>query len=405
MTVESASPAVASDPTLDAGPAPAAVPARAARLLHGLWRQWMQTGEFAGLALPTRQPLLVELRRAALILSRLRIVAALSAVLTLAWIVVDLLVLPLSTAIVVAIARGLAAAAFAWLAVSVARRSTLRGTYASLALLYAIATCLYVFAVGEILASRAAAAQAQSLLALYAGIPLIAVMSLCVFPLTILEVLALAAIMGFGNVVAASLGTWHAAPGHWLAGSWLLLLATAIAGLACANQIGLLRALARQAMRDPLTGCYSRSSMEALLELHFANAARRATPLAIALVDLDDFRSLNDACGHAEGDRVLERLGKWMRSISRRGDMVGRWGGEEFLLLFPHSAIDRCATMCERLHATGFGTGPDGRLVTASIGLAEKDRDGAQDWQALVAATEARLLEAKRRGKNRVVAW
>jgi diguanylate cyclase (GGDEF)-like protein len=405
MTIESTAPAMAGSPALDAGPMPAAGRGDAARLLRGLWQQWIRFGDFAALLLPGRQPLLVELRRAALIVSRVRIVAAVTAALTLAWIAVDLLVLPLTTAVVVAIARALAAAAFVWLAVSFARRETIGGAYASLALLYAIATCFYVFALGEILSSKAAAAQAQPLIALYAFIPVMAVMGLALFPLTVLEVLALAGLVFLANAAAGGSGVWHAAPGNWIAGSWQLLLAATIAGLACANQVGLMRTLMRQAMRDPLTGCYSRNSMEALLELHFANAARRGTPLAVAFLDLDDFKSVNDTCGHDAGDRVLTKFAEQMHSASRRGDMVGRWGGEEFIVLFPDAGVAQSVAVCERMRAAGFGVRPDGRPVTTSIGLAEKDRDDAANWQALVEKADARMFQAKRRGKNCVVAW
>lgn len=405
MTIEPAVPAVESGPILDTGSMSAAGRGTAARLLRGLWRQWIQFGDFAALVLPGRQPLLVESRRAALIVSRVRIVAAMAAALMLAWIAVDLLVLPLTTAFVVAIARALAAAAFAWLAVAFARRDTIGAAYASLALLYAVATCFYVFALGEILSSKAAAAQAQPLIALYAFIPVMAVMGLSLFPLATLEVLALAGFMVLANAVGGGLGVWHAGPGHWIAGSWQLLLAAAIAALACANQLGLMRGLMRQAMRDPLTGCYSRASMEALLELHFANAARSGAPLGVAFLDLDDFKAVNDACGHDAGDRVLMEFAERMRSASRRGDMVGRWGGEEFVVLFPHAGVAQAAAVCERMRAAGFGVRPDGRPVTASIGLAEKDRDGAADWQALVGEADARMYQAKRRGKSCVVAW
>jgi len=399
MTIESAASVTAGDPALRAGRGDSA------RLLRGLLQRWIQFGEFAALVLPGRQPLLVEMRRAALIVSRVRIVAAVTAVLTLAWIAVDLAVLPLATAVVVAIARALAAAAFAWLAVRFTDRGTIRGAYAALALLYAIATGFYVFAVGEIFSSKIAVAQTQPLLALYAFIPVMAVMGLCLFPLTILEVLALTGFMVLGHGAAGWLGVWHTAPGNWLAGYWQLLLAAVIAGLACANQLGLLRGIMRQAMHDALTECFSRASMEALLELHFANAERRGTPLAVAFLDLDDFKSVNDSYGHDAGDRVLAEFAARMRAASRRGDMVGRWGGEEFIVLLPHAGVDQAAAVCERMRAAGFGARPDGRPVTASIGLAEKDRDGAANWQALVAQADARMYQAKRRGKNCVVAW
>ncbi len=404
MTMEYSNTALAGRPSPDSGAAPAGsdgVP----RLLRNLLRRWVPLGDLEAHLQPGGQPLLLELRRAALIVSRARVVAAVAAALTFGWIAVDLLLLPLGTAAVVAIARVLAAAAFAWLAVSFARRDTLRDAYASLALLYAIATGFFVFSLGEIISSKAAAAHAQPLIALYAFIPVMAVMGLALFPLTLPESLALAGLMWLGHAAAGWSGLWHAAPGQWLAGSWQLLLAATIAGVACANQLALMRGLMRQAMRDPLTGCFSRGSMETLLELHFANAVRKGTPLAVAFLDLDDFKRVNDNHGHDAGDRVLMEFAERMRSASRRGDMVGRWGGEEFIVLLPHAGIDQAAAACERMRAAGFGAGPDGAPVTASIGLAEKDRDGTATWQALVEKADARMYQAKRRGKNCVVAW
>lgn len=405
MTSESAIPAAAGDPVLGSGARPAIGRAEMARLLRGLLQQWIQFGDFAALLLPGRQPLLVELRRAALIVSRVRIVAAAAAACTLAWIAVDLLALPLATAAVLAIGRVLAAAAFAWLAFAFNGRDTIRSAYASLALLYAIATGFYLFAFGEISASRAATLQAQALIELYAFIPVLAVMGLSLFPLATLEVLLLAAMVSAGHVAASGLGLWQAAPANWIAEYWQLLLVAAVAGLACANQMVLLRELMRQAMHDPLTGCFSRASMEALLEVQYANAARRGAPLSVAFFDLDDFKSVNDSCGHDAGDRVLAEFTERLRAAARRGDMVGRWGGEEFIVLLPHAGVAQAAVVCERMRAAGFGERPDGGPVTASIGLAEKDRDGAANWQALVERADARMYQAKRSGKNRVVTW
>ncbi len=387
-----------------AGPATATAPApAAARSLHRLWSEWIQFGEPGALVLSSRQPPLVELRRAAVIVSRVRIVAALFAVLTLAWIPVDALVLPPETAIRLALARAFAGAAFAWLAVSFAgRHTTMRGAYAGLALMYAIPMCLYVLAIAELHAPNTGITIAEPLFALYSFIPVIAVMGLSLFPLTIVEVLAFAAPVILGDALAGWFGPWADALGARIAGHWMLLMTAAIAALACASQLGLMLALMRQAMRDLLTHCFSRATTEALLELQFGIAERSAAPLSVAFVDLDNFKSVNDAHGHEAGDAVLLAAAERLRAGVRRTDVVGRWGGEEFVVLLPHATLDASAVVLERIRAGGFGLCPDGRPMTASIGLAEKIRDGAPSWRALVEAADARMFQAKRAGKDRL---
>ena len=164
--------------------------------------------------------------------------------------------------------------------------------------------------------------------------------------------------------------------------------------------------LAEAARIDALTGLPNRrASVEAL-----AVAARRAAelgrPLAVALIDIDHFKTINDTYGHSSGDRVLCAIAGRLNEQARTVDVVGRWGGEEFIAVLPDSTPEQAAAAAEALRAaTAAGTyqlEDDFRVaVTVSVGWACSD--GAAPEQLLELADVA-LYEAKASGRNRVVA-
>ncbi len=163
--------------------------------------------------------------------------------------------------------------------------------------------------------------------------------------------------------------------------------------------------LARLATTDPLTGLANRRLFfeEAAREL--ARAARAGTPTAFVMMDLDRFKALNDARGHQAGDHVLAEVAGAVRSALRIEDLVGRYGGEEFAALLPGTELESALALAERIRSLvaslGFedGAGPYG--VTASFGVAVA-APGELDFDALVAAADAALYEAKRSGRNLV---
>jgi len=162
-------------------------------------------------------------------------------------------------------------------------------------------------------------------------------------------------------------------------------------------------ALVRDAIRDRLTGTFSRHSGEELLELQFIISLRADTPLSLAFIDLDRFKKVNDEFGHDVGDQVLIEATRRLRATLRTGDVLARWGGEEFILILPNTQADQAVAALERVRAAGLGNRPDNQTVTASFGVAERLQDGAATWHDLVEIADRRMYDAKRGGRNRIV--
>jgi diguanylate cyclase (GGDEF)-like protein len=159
----------------------------------------------------------------------------------------------------------------------------------------------------------------------------------------------------------------------------------------------------RQALVDGLTGLANRRAASDAVHAEVARAQRLETPLAVVLADLDEFKEVNDAHGHAVGDAVLRVFAEVLRETLRESDVAGRWGGEEFLLLLPGADEDGAAQLAERVRVALVARsipGVPGLRVTASFGVAEYT--GETNTDQLVAAADGALYRAKDAGKNRV---
>ncbi len=160
-----------------------------------------------------------------------------------------------------------------------------------------------------------------------------------------------------------------------------------------------------QARVDSLTGLPNRRECEAALEDELARACRSGGAFAFVLVDVDDFKAVNDTHGHLAGDRVLREFAARLRGGLRDVDFAGRWGGEEFALILPGADAAGATLLVERvrteLKASAIALG-DGSTValTASFGIAA--HPGETSTTMLVRAADAALYEAKRMGKDRV---
>jgi diguanylate cyclase (GGDEF)-like protein len=164
-------------------------------------------------------------------------------------------------------------------------------------------------------------------------------------------------------------------------------------------------AFERQAREDALTGLANRRSFDELLAREFARAQRSGQPLAVALADLDHFKRINDGYSHAAGDAALRAMAQVMRNICRGADVLARWGGEEFALLFPDTTMDEAMHVCERLRAAveNYDCAPfaPGHRLTVSLGVS--DMTGLNHHEKLITRADANLYEAKKRGRNRVI--
>jgi diguanylate cyclase (GGDEF)-like protein len=159
----------------------------------------------------------------------------------------------------------------------------------------------------------------------------------------------------------------------------------------------------RQALVDGLTGLANRRAASDALHAEAARAERLGTALSVVLADLDGFKDVNDAHGHAVGDAVLRAFAEVLRETLRESDLAGRWGGEEFLLLLPGADEEGAAQLAERVRiavAERGIPGVPGLRVTASFGVAEYA--GETNTEELVAAADGALYRAKRAGKDRV---
>lgn len=163
--------------------------------------------------------------------------------------------------------------------------------------------------------------------------------------------------------------------------------------------------LREQALCDPLTGLYNRRYLDEFFERELARVQRENLPLAVALIDLDHFKRLNDECGHLVGDDVLKAVAQHLLDNLRSTDAVFRIGGEEFLLILPgadpHEARMRLQGICSQLAGSEVATRGGDQHVTLSAGLAHWPQQG-QALDELLQAADAALYEAKRSGRNKV---
>lgn len=163
--------------------------------------------------------------------------------------------------------------------------------------------------------------------------------------------------------------------------------------------------LRMQATRDALTGLWNRAAIFDLLRRETARAQRGGAPLSIAMADVDHFKRVNDLYGHLVGDVVLQEIARRVQAALRPYDEVGRYGGEELLLIFPQCNAQQAVQAAERLRrcvaATPIVT-PEGKIVvTLSIGVASCGRSA--DAQVLLHAADDALYRAKQQGRNCVV--
>jgi diguanylate cyclase (GGDEF)-like protein len=158
---------------------------------------------------------------------------------------------------------------------------------------------------------------------------------------------------------------------------------------------------------DTLTGVLNRRTVLSFLATETAACLRYRMPLCAAMVDIDFFKNINDQHGHAAGDAVLQQIGALIRSTLRETDAAGRYGGEEFIVVLPHTSRDGAAFYAERLRRSIADAPfrlPSGEkvAVTASIGLAEITAGESPQPEQALGRADAALYKAKREGRNRV---
>jgi diguanylate cyclase (GGDEF)-like protein len=160
-------------------------------------------------------------------------------------------------------------------------------------------------------------------------------------------------------------------------------------------------------MTDGLTGVSNRRALEERLQDQWQHSVRLHEPMAVVMCDIDKFKSVNDKYGHQAGDAVLKAIAGILKEEAREIDRVGRYGGEEFLLILPGTVLDAAVTFAERLrekveaHTFSYEGGTLRR--TMSCGVAAAPHPRVKDQEALVRAADDALYVAKETGRNKVV--
>jgi diguanylate cyclase (GGDEF)-like protein len=360
------------------------------------------TQDFRSLLSPRHHISLLQLRRSRIIIGRVRLMACLFAVLTPLWIIVDYLFLPRSLWVILGALRVLTSLSFAYMAMYLRPEANSRNPYHALTMLFVIPGMFYILT-QDILAHYRLDGISEAIKTGYAYLPFILLSGISIFPLTLLEALVIAfpllLMQAISGLFSGPMLGWPSFAGAF----WLLLLITCVNSLSCMSQLSFMIALFQQAIHDSLTGAFSRRSGEELLNLQIQIAIRNHSPLSVAFIDLDRFKEINDRFGHDAGDKALVTSAQKINQHLRHADILIRWGGEEFLLIMPGTNIEEARLALSRLHDHHYGERPDGTVLTASVGLAERDPEKDLDWKSLVDKADRGMYLAKQSGRNRIV--
>jgi len=154
---------------------------------------------------------------------------------------------------------------------------------------------------------------------------------------------------------------------------------------------------------DTLTGVGTRRVLEKVLNAEYARAVRYSHPFSVAIVDIDNFKKINDSTGHGAGDSALQQLAAIMYKNTRKTDVIARFGGDEFVLLMPETKLSDAVEILERLRTEAESISiPDVCSVTISCGVAEWDGSPADTAELILKRADAALYEAKHAGRNQV---
>jgi len=238
-------------------------------------------------------------------------------------------------------------------------------------------------------------------LASYTFLPFLIIAIHCVFPLTLKEGCLLAFFtiftLSLDELVQHQMFTLES-----LNNLWLLLVIMGIAIWAQLSQLHMQLKLFEQATTDALTGLLTRRSFMSLAESELNRAERYNRPLTMALLDLDHFKNVNDTYGHQAGDRVLITFSGLLKDVLRTTDLIGRFGGEEFIIILPETTVEEAEKVIQRVldscHQHPVVHENKEIAFTVSAGLGEV----LVDVQTSIRYVDESLYKAKKEGRDRI---
>jgi diguanylate cyclase (GGDEF)-like protein len=167
--------------------------------------------------------------------------------------------------------------------------------------------------------------------------------------------------------------------------------------------------LEHQTQIDPLTGLFNRRGFEKKIAEEFERSKRYSHPLSVLLLDIDNFKNINDTYGHHGGDTALVKISEILREKTRRSDFPARYGGEEFVLILPETDQDSAVQVASKIHeeirSQPFGTNSNAFALTVSIGLTSTSTKPYDDWHQMLGDADQAMYTAKNSGKDRVEVW
>jgi diguanylate cyclase (GGDEF)-like protein len=167
--------------------------------------------------------------------------------------------------------------------------------------------------------------------------------------------------------------------------------------------------LEHQTQVDPLTGLFNRRGFEKKIAEEFERSKRYNHPLSVLLLDIDNFKIINDTYGHHGGDTALVKISEILREKTRSSDFPARYGGEEFVLILPEtdqeSAIQVASKVHEEIRSQPFGSTTSSFALTVSIGLTSTSTKPYDDWRQMLDDADQAMYVAKNSGKDRVEVW
>jgi len=164
--------------------------------------------------------------------------------------------------------------------------------------------------------------------------------------------------------------------------------------------------LQKMTFTDEMTGIFNYRFVKRQLEIEVQRAHRYEKPLSICIIDIDHFKDINDQYGHQTGDQVLKEVARILTQSTRSVDFVGRYAGDEFVIIFPDTSLQDAVRLCERIRKTVADQVLSAQEktfhVSLSMGLADFDSKKRASAETLLEASDLRLYQAKRAGRNRV---
>lgn len=359
--------------------------------------------QFADLVSAKDHQEIIRQHRADLIASRIFPFAMLFGVVVPVWGILDLIYFPTDIALTFVAMRLASGGAFFALAYITRKvRIGMKRALTSLMVMLMIPTLFYQLST-PLIANTELNGMAATLMHLYGLLPYVVIASLALFPLTLKEFSLFSVVL----VALATFGLYRSEGSDMnmlLVQLWLLLVILGVSMFSSLQQVRYLISQMVKASYDGLTKLLTRRAGMDIMESLFRATGLQQSNFSILFIDLDKFKGINDTLGHDAGDEVLRQASKTLSESIRRGDAAIRWGGEEFLILLPHTDSESAKNVVARIMERGLAKLPDGTPVTASIGLSEQHEDDTHSWKDLVDIADKRLYKAKQTGRAKCIA-